>query len=98
MAAVDHVLRTDRLDEDDLDNVTQRIAAIRSRVWVVDRLILMLHEIPTQSVFSLNLMFDCMEELAAAWPRFAYVVDLTDARRPTAEVRAELRRRVTKIR
>ena len=50
-----------------------------------------------QSPFSITLMFDRLEALAAGWERFAYVVDLTEAGRPDPETRAALKERVLRI-
>jgi hypothetical protein len=72
--------------------------AIAGRVSVVDDGILLLHELPIQSSFSVNLMFDQMEHLARDWGQFAYVVDLTEAKRPDPETRAALKARVLRIR
>lgn len=72
--------------------------AIAGRVSVVDDGILLLHELPIQSPFSVNLMFDQMEHLARDWDRFAYVVDLTEAKRPDPETRATLKARVLRVR
>jgi hypothetical protein len=41
-----------------------------------------------------NLMFDRFEALSQDWDQFAYVVDLTEAKRPDAETRAVLKGRV----
>ena len=71
--------------------------AIADRVSIVGERILLLHELPVQSPFSLNLMFDRMERLAHAWDRFVYVVDLTEARRPDAETRVVLKARVLRL-
>ena len=46
---------------------------------------------------SVNLMFDRMERFARAWDRFAYVVDLTEAKRPDPETRAVLKARVVRL-
>jgi hypothetical protein len=43
-------------------------------------------------------MFDQMEDLARDWGRFAYVVDLTEAKRPGPETRAALKARVLRLR
>ena len=72
--------------------------AIAGRVSVIDEGILLLHELPIQSSFSVNLMFDQMEHLARNWGRFAYVVDLTEAKRPDPETRAALKARVLRVR
>jgi hypothetical protein len=71
--------------------------AIAGRVSVIDEGILLLHELPMQSPFSVNLMFDQMEHLARDWGRFAYVVDLTEAKRPDPETRAALKARVLRV-
>jgi hypothetical protein len=42
-------------------------------------------------------MFDRMEQLARPWDRFAYVVDLTEAKRPDPETRAVLKARVIRL-
>jgi len=59
----------------------------------VDEHVLLLNEIPVQSPYSVNLMFDKVEALSQNWKRFAYVVDLTAAKRPDAETRAVLKER-----
>jgi hypothetical protein len=71
--------------------------AIADRVSIVDERILLLYELPVQSPFSVNLMFDRMEQLARPWDRFAYVVDLTEAKRPDPETRAVLKARVIRL-
>jgi len=68
--------------------------AIADRVSVVDERVLLLYELPVQSPFSVNLMFDRVERLARTWDRFTYVVDLTEAKRPDPETRAVLKGRV----
>jgi len=65
--------------------------AIADRVSVVEDRILLIHEVPVQSPFSAKLMFDRFRALAHGWDRFAYVVDLTDAKRPNPETRAVLK-------
>jgi hypothetical protein len=65
--------------------------AIAHRVSVVDDRILLIHEVPVQSPFSVKLMFDRFQALAHDWDRFAYVVDLTEAKRPNPETRAALK-------
>jgi hypothetical protein len=65
--------------------------AIADRVSVVDDRILLIHEVPVQSPFSVKLMFDRFQALAQDWDRFAYVVDLTEAKRPNPETRAALK-------
>ena len=50
-----------------------------------------------QTPFSVECMFDRFDALARDWDRFAYVLDLTEAARPTAEVRATLKDRVNRL-
>jgi hypothetical protein len=75
----------------------EETAAIADRVSIVDDGILLLQEIPVQSPFSVNIMFDRFETLARDWDRFAYVVDLTEAKRPDPETRAVLKERVLRV-
>ena len=56
--------------------------ATADRVTVIAGRTLLLREVPVQSPFSVNLMFDRFQALAHDWDRFAYVVDLTEAKRP----------------
>jgi hypothetical protein len=73
------------------DSTREECEAIAARVTVVDDQILLLHEMPVQSPFSVKLMFDRFRALAKDWDRFAYVVDLTDAKRPNPETRAAIK-------
>jgi hypothetical protein len=71
--------------------------AIADRASVVDDRILLIHEIAVQSPFSVKVMFDRFQSLARDWDRFAYVVDLTDAKRPDPETRAALKAQILAI-
>jgi hypothetical protein len=71
--------------------------AIADRVSIVDERVLLMYELPVQSPFSVNLMFDRVERFGRAWDRFAYVVDLTEAKRPDPETRAALKARVLRL-
>ena len=71
--------------------------AIADRVSVVDDRILLIHELPVQSPFSVKLMLDRFQALAHDWDRFAYVVDLTEAKRPNPETRAALKAEILGI-
>ena len=79
------------------DATREESEAIANRVSVLDERILFLHELPVQSAFSVNLMFDRIESLARDWARFAYIVDLTEAQRPDPETRAALKARALVI-
>jgi hypothetical protein len=71
--------------------------AIADRASVVDDRILLINEIAVQSPFSVKVMFDRFQALAHDWDRFAYVVDLTDAKRPDPETRAALKAQILGI-
>jgi hypothetical protein len=71
--------------------------AIADRVSIVGEQVLLIYELPVQSPFSVDVMFDRIERLARAWDRFAYVIDLTEAKRPDPETRAVLKARVLRL-
>jgi len=75
---------------------TDRIA-LQRRVWALEDRLFMLAEVPVQTPFSIDVMFDRLEELAAGLERFAYVVDLSGVKRPDARVRERLRQRVAHV-
>jgi signal transduction histidine kinase len=76
----------------------EEAAAIRRRVsWIADGVIL-IHEIPIQTPFSVGVMFDQLESLTVSYDCFHYVVDLTESRRPSAETAATLRERIRRVR
>lgn len=69
-------------------------ALLRQRVKLVEPRLIYYHEVPIQSVFSIDVLFDQMNELSQPWPTFAYVLDLRDAQKPPTEVRRHLKYRV----
>lgn len=70
---------------------------LRRRVWKVEDRLFMLVEVPEQTPWTIDSMFDRLEELAAGLDRLAYVVDLAGVQRPDARTREALRRRVAQI-
>src|SRR5262245_53593819 len=72
-------------------------AELRKRVWKIEDRLFILVEVPVQTPFTLDVLFDRLEELAAGLDRFAYVVDLSTVSRPNARVREKLRQRVGQI-
>jgi hypothetical protein len=72
-------------------------AELRKRIWKVEDRLFMMVEVPVQTPFTLDVIFDRLDELAAGLDRFAYVVDLSGVRRPDARVREKLRQRVRQI-
>jgi hypothetical protein len=79
------------------DATGEEHAAIESRVSVVGERVLLMRELSYQTPFSVHVMFDRVEVLAREWDRFAYVADLTEARRPNPETRAALKMRVRNL-
>jgi hypothetical protein len=79
------------------DSTREESQAIEDRVSRIGERVLLLREIPVQSPFSINLMFDRLESLAHGWDRFSYVVDLSEAGRPDAATRATLKERVLRV-
>jgi hypothetical protein len=73
------------------ESTAEERETIADRVSVVGDRVLLIQEVPVQSPFSVTLMFDRLRALAHDWDRFAYVVDLTEAKRPTPETRAVLK-------
>jgi hypothetical protein len=61
-----------------------------------DRLVLF-RAVPVPTPFQLDLSFDRIEELTEGLPSFALIIDLTEGRRPNAEVRAHLRERFSRL-
>ena len=79
------------------DFAPAELAELRERVWRVEDRLFMFKEVPVQTTFSLDLMFDRIEELAQGLERFAYIVDLRGVKRPGPEVRQTLRLRVGRL-
>ena len=70
---------------------------LRGRVWQIEDRLYMLVEVPHQTPYTVDVLLDRLEELAAGLDRFAYVVDLTGVNRPDARTRERLRRRIAEI-
>jgi hypothetical protein len=68
-------------------------AEIAARVWSPEDRIVALDEIPIQSVFTIELMQDRVDEISKGWADFCFLVDLTHAGWPSAEVRETMKRR-----
>src|SRR5262245_54462647 len=70
---------------------------LRDRVWRLEDRLFMMLEVPVQTPYSPDLMFDRLEELATGLDHFAYVADLSGVKRPDARARERLRQRVSHI-
>ena len=79
------------------DSAAAELAELRERVWRVEDGLFMFKEVPVQTTFTLDLLFDRLEELTQGLERFAYVVDLRGVKRPGPEVRETLRLRVGRL-
>ena len=79
------------------DTAAADLEALRARVWKMEDHLYMFEEIPIQTTFSLDVLFDRLEELAAGDERFAYIVDLRGVKRPGPEVRERLKQRVARL-
>lgn len=71
--------------------------ALRARVSVLEDGLVLFRAVPVPTPFQLDLSFDRIEELTAGLASFALVIDLTEGRRPNAEVRARLRERFSRL-
>lgn len=67
--------------------------ALRDRVRRLADDIVLYEEVPVQSVFQIELMFEKLAEITADLDRFFYVIDLSGAQRPPADLRLLLRER-----
>lgn len=65
--------------------------ALRNRISLVERGIVLFRAVPVPTLFQLNLSFDKIEELTEGMASFALIIDLTEGRRPEPEVRVCLR-------
>jgi hypothetical protein len=79
------------------DAATDIRVALARRVWKLEERLFVLEEVPVQTPFTIDVLFDRLEELAVGLDRFAYVVDLSRVKRPDAPSRERLRRRVVQI-
>jgi hypothetical protein len=73
------------------------IVQLRGRVSRIDDRLFLLQQVPSQTPLTVEVLFDRLEELAAGLDRFAYVVDLTQAKRPDAPTRELLKQRIHRI-
>lgn len=81
------------------ENTTkQEIEAIRSRVGLCEDRIVCYHELPQQSIFSVDLVFDEFLKYKEELGTFCVLVDLSEAGRPSAETRVVLNQRFASFR
>ena len=82
----------------DAHSTPVEVDELRARVSQLEDRLFMFDEVPVQTPFTLDVLFDRLEEMTAGLDRFAYVVDLSRVKRPNAQVRERLRHRVDRIR
>jgi hypothetical protein len=79
-------------DETPVDRVR-----LQERVHQIGDRLFLLEEVPVQTPFTIDVLFDRLEEVTAEIERFAYVVDVSRVQRPDARTREKLKERVAKI-
>jgi hypothetical protein len=79
------------------DAAPAELAELRARVWRIDDRLFAMKEVPIQTTFTLDLLFNRLEELAQGLDRFTYIVDLRGVKRPGPQVRETLRHRVGRL-
>ena len=80
------------------DSTPSEVAAIRERIYMVRDDVLMFRELTHPTAFTVDVTFDRIAEVTRSLERFSMLADVTEATRPTAEVRAHLRRRFARER
>jgi hypothetical protein len=73
------------------------VEAMLARVRVIEERIVLWHEIPVQSPFSISIMSERLQELVRGWDHFCEIVDLREARRPDAETRRVLKHKLSEL-
>jgi hypothetical protein len=79
------------------DSTEEEIKAIQDRVYLFKYDIVMFKELPVQSVFQIDLFFNKIAEIAANLEYFYMIIDLSEANRPSAEVRDHLKKRAVEL-
>jgi len=69
------------------DSTPEEIQAILERVYILEDQIIVLHELPIVSQFSIELIFAKISKLATQFEKCAYLVDISSSRLPNAESR-----------
>ena len=65
-----------------------------ARISMLSDSVVLYREIPEQTAFSCNYLFDRVAEKSAKLPTFRLIIDLSEAGRPGAEVKAQIEERV----
>jgi hypothetical protein len=70
---------------------------LQERIRRVEDRLFLWEEVPDQTPFTVDVLFDRLEELTAGLERFAYVVDVSQVHRPDARTRERLKQRAAKL-
>lgn len=73
-------------------------ATLQKRVEIDDDGVAVFHQIPLPTAHSVNVMFDALQALTNDLDRFCLLIDLSEAGRPSAEVRSVLKQRFGALR
>ena len=73
---------------------SDEIEILRARLSVPAVNIILIHELPTVSPFSITVMWDRIDEITTPWSRFVVAANLVDTARPNTQSRHELTRRI----
>jgi hypothetical protein len=74
------------------DSTPEEVEAIRARVFLLDERTVGYREMPVQTPFHIDLFDEKMRELTADIDAFDLLIDLSEAKPPSAETRARLRK------
>jgi hypothetical protein len=74
------------------DSTAEEIKAIRECICLYNDGIVMYKEVPVQSVFQLDLFMEKIREITTDLASFDMLIDLTEANRPSPEIRTHLKK------
>ncbi len=66
--------------------------AIKDRVYLYSDRIVIFKETPIQTIFQIDLSFEKIEEITQELESFSLIIDLSEAKPPTAEIREHLKK------
>jgi len=75
------------------ESTTGERQALRRRVRRLSHDVILYEEVPVQSHFQIDLMFERLTEVSQGLDQFYYVISLCDAGRPTADTREHIKQR-----
>ena len=73
---------------------SDEVDILRARISVPAVNIILIHELPVVSPFSITVMWDRIDEITTPWSRFVVAANLVDTTRPNTQSRHELTRRI----